>query len=156
MHALLAVVDRIVAINFGALIAEGRPAEVMADAARAPDLHGRGRGMSLLEVHGLSAFYGDFQALFDIDFRAEAGKATAVIGANGAGKSTFLRSIAGFQSPPPEAIRFDGEADRRPEASRVVGRGVALVPEGRRLFPSLSVEENLKSAPIAAGAGPGR
>ncbi len=100
--------------------------------------------MSLLEVNSLSAFYGDFQALFDVDFRAEAGRATAIIGANGAGKSTFLRAVAGFQSPPDEAIRFDGEAIGALKPSRVVGRGVALVPEGRRLFPSLSVEENLK------------
>ena len=100
--------------------------------------------MSLLEVNSLSAFYGDFQALFDIDFTAESGKATAIIGANGAGKSTFLRSISGFQSPAPNAIRFDGEAIGGLKPSRVVGKGVALVPEGRRLFPSLSVEENLK------------
>ncbi len=100
--------------------------------------------MSLLEVDSLSAFYGDFQALFDIDFTAEAGKATAIIGANGAGKSTFLRSISGFHSPAPNAIRFDGEAIGGLKPSRVVGKGVALVPEGRRLFPSLSVEENLK------------
>ncbi len=100
--------------------------------------------MSLLEINSLSAFYGDFQALFDIDFKAEAGKATAIIGANGAGKSTFLRSVSGFQSPPPNAIRFDGEAIGGLMPSRVVSKGVALVPEGRRLFPSLSVEENLK------------
>jgi branched-chain amino acid transport system ATP-binding protein len=100
--------------------------------------------MSLLEVQKLSAFYGDFQALFDIDFRAEAGKATAIIGANGAGKSTFLRAIAGFQSPAPDAIRFDGEPIGALKPSQVVGRGVALVPEGRRLFPSLNVEENLR------------
>ncbi len=100
--------------------------------------------MSLLEVDSLSAFYDDFQALFDIDFTAESGKATAIIGANGAGKSTFLRSISGFQSPAPNAIRFDGEAIGGLKPLRVVGKGVALVPEGRRLFPSLSVEENLK------------
>ena len=92
--------------------------------------------MSLLEIDSLSAFYGDFQALFDIDFKAEAGKATAIIGANGAGKSTFLRSVSGFQSPPPNAIRFDGEAIGGLMPSRVVSKGVALVPEGRRLFPS--------------------
>ncbi len=109
--------------------------------------------MSLLEVHSLSAFYGDFQALFDIDFRAEAGKATAIIGANGAGKSTFLKSIAGFQSPLPDAIRFDGEPIGGLKPSRVVGKGVVLVPEGRCLFPSLSVEENLKIGAYCRRAG---
>jgi branched-chain amino acid transport system ATP-binding protein len=99
--------------------------------------------MSLLEVDKLSAYYGDFQALFDICFRAEAGKATAIIGANGAGKSTFLRALAGFQSPPRAAIRLDGAPIGGVKPSKVVGLGIALVPEGRKLFPSLTVEENL-------------
>jgi branched-chain amino acid transport system ATP-binding protein len=99
--------------------------------------------MSLLEVENLSAYYGDFQALFDVSLRADAGKVTAIIGANGAGKTTFMRAIAGFQSPPRDAIRFDGEQIGGMKASRVVGKGIALVPEGRKLFPSLTVEENL-------------
>ena len=97
----------------------------------------------LLEVDGLDAFYGDFQALFGVTMRVEAGAIGAVIGANGAGKSTLLKSIAGLMVAPPEAIRFDGAAIGGGPAYRTVARGIALVPEGRRLFPSLSVEENL-------------
>lgn len=99
--------------------------------------------MSLLEISGLSAFYGDFQALFDIDFRADTGKAVVIIGANGAGKSTFMRALAGFHSLAPDVVRFDGIPLGGLKPYDVVEQGIALVPEGRRLFPSLSVEENL-------------
>jgi branched-chain amino acid transport system ATP-binding protein len=98
---------------------------------------------ALLEVDALDAFYGDFQALFDVSMRVEAGAIVAVIGANGAGKSTLLKSIAGLTGARPAAIRFDGAAIGGGPAYRTVARGIALVPEGRRLFPSLSVEENL-------------
>ena len=97
----------------------------------------------LLEVDGLDAFYGDFQALFGVSMRVASGAIVAVIGANGAGKSTLLKSIAGLMGAQPEAIRFDGVAIGGGPAYRTVARGIALVPEGRRLFPSLSVEENL-------------
>jgi branched-chain amino acid transport system ATP-binding protein len=97
----------------------------------------------LLEVDGLDAFYGDFQALFGVSMRVASGAVVAVIGANGAGKSTLLKSIAGLMGARPEAIRFDGVAIGGGPAYRTVARGIALVPEGRRLFPSLSVEENL-------------
>jgi branched-chain amino acid transport system ATP-binding protein len=97
----------------------------------------------LLEVDGLDAFYGDFQALFGVSMRVASGATVAVIGANGAGKSTLLKSIAGLMGALPEAIRFDGVAIGGGPAYRTVARGIALVPEGRRLFPSLSVEENL-------------
>jgi len=97
----------------------------------------------LLEVDALDAFYGDFQALFGVSMQVAAGTIVAVIGANGAGKSTLLNSIAGLTGAPPAAIRFDGAAIGGGPAYRTVARGIALVPEGRRLFPSLSVEENL-------------
>jgi branched-chain amino acid transport system ATP-binding protein len=97
----------------------------------------------LLEVDGLDAFYGDFQALFGVSMRVASGATVAVIGANGAGKSTLLKSIAGLMGAQPEAIRFAGVAIGGGPAYRTVARGIALVPEGRRLFPSLSVEENL-------------
>jgi branched-chain amino acid transport system ATP-binding protein len=98
---------------------------------------------ALLEVEGLDAFYGDFQALFGVSLRVEAGAIVAVIGANGAGKSTLLKSVAGLMGARSEAIRFEGVAIGGGPAYRTVARGIALVPEGRRLFPSLSVEENL-------------
>jgi branched-chain amino acid transport system ATP-binding protein len=97
----------------------------------------------LLEVRALDAFYGDFQALFGISLSVGPGQVVAVLGANGAGKSTLLKSIAGLIASPHEAIRFGGEPIGDLRANEVVARGIALVPEGRRLFPSLSVEENL-------------
>jgi branched-chain amino acid transport system ATP-binding protein len=97
----------------------------------------------LLAVHGLDAFYGDFQALFGLSMEVRSGEAVAVIGANGAGKSTLLKSIAGLLAARPEAISFDGAPIGGMPAHAVAAQGVALVPEGRGLFPSLSVEENL-------------
>jgi branched-chain amino acid transport system ATP-binding protein len=98
---------------------------------------------SLLEVRELTAFYGDFQALFGVSLTVARGDVVAVIGANGAGKSTLLKSIAGLMPARRDAIVFDGDPIGDLPAHRVVARGIALVPEGRRLFPSLTVEENL-------------
>jgi branched-chain amino acid transport system ATP-binding protein len=99
---------------------------------------------ALLQVEGLDAFYGDFPALFGVSLAIAPGEVVAIIGANGAGKSTLLKSIAGMMpAARADAIRFAGEPIGRLPANRVVQRGIALVPEGRRLFPSLSVEENL-------------
>src|SRR6266852_4485160 len=109
---------------------------------------------ALLEVDSLDAFYGDFQALFGVSMRVAAGSIVAVIGANGAGKSTLLKSIAGLMGARREAIRFDGAAIGGGPAYRTVARGIALVPEGRRLFPSLSVEENLLIGGQLGRAGP--
>lgn len=97
----------------------------------------------MLITEKLTAGYGDFQALFDISLHLEPGETLAIIGSNGAGKSTFLRSLAGLINNARNAIRFDGEPIGDLQANRVLERGIALVPEGRKLFPSLSVEENL-------------
>ena len=99
--------------------------------------------MSLLEVKNLDAFYGDFQALFGIDFEIEEGEAVAIIGANGAGKSTFLRSITGLVANTADMVSYRDVNISGHSASDIVGQGIAMVPEGRKLFPSLSVEENL-------------
>ena len=97
----------------------------------------------LLAVRQLDAFYGDFQALFDLSVDVQAGEAVAVVGANGAGKSTLLSSIAGLIRTKPDAVTFDGSAIGGMPAHAIAARGIALVPEGRALFPSLTVEENL-------------
>jgi len=110
--------------------------------------------MSLLEVHALAAGYGDFQALYGIDLALDAGEVLAVIGANGAGKTTLLRTLAGALSLRSGGIRFDGAPIGGLPAHRVCAAGIALVPEGRRLFPSLSVEENLLMGAYARRPGP--
>jgi branched-chain amino acid transport system ATP-binding protein len=99
--------------------------------------------MSLLEVERVNSFYGDFQALYEVSLAVDAGETLAIIGANGAGKSTLLNVIAGLFPNRGGAIRFDGRLiDRLPTHLRVE-LGISLVPEGRRVFPSLSVRENL-------------
>ncbi len=99
--------------------------------------------MNLLEISGLDAGYGDFQALFGIDMHVVEGETVSMIGANGAGKSTLLRSIAGLLPPMRGAIHYDGASLAGIATNRRVASGISLVPEGRRIFPSLSVEENL-------------
>ena len=108
----------------------------------------------LLEVDLIDAFYGDFHALAGVSLRVGAGQVVAVIGANGAGKSTLLRSMSGLMHPRRGAIRFEGANISRMPAFDVVKAGVAMVPEGRRLFPSLSVEENLLIGAQSRRAGP--
>jgi branched-chain amino acid transport system ATP-binding protein len=109
--------------------------------------------MSLLETRALRAFYGDFQALFDIDFRIDAGETVAIIGANGAGKTTLLRSVIGVIAGAPEMVTYDGAAVGGLPAHALVRRGIAMVPEGRMLFPSLTVEENLRIGGYAKRQG---
>jgi branched-chain amino acid transport system ATP-binding protein len=111
-------------------------------------------GGRVLSVHNLQAFYGDFQALFGIDFEIAAGETVAVIGANGAGKSTFLKTICGLMRTPADTVKFEGEPIGGAAASEIVKKGIALVPEGRRLFRSLSVEENLRIGGFAKRNGP--
>lgn len=98
---------------------------------------------ALLSVTALDAFYGDFQALFGIDFELREGEAVAVIGANGAGKSTLLKSLAGLVRNRSDAVRLAGRPIGDSPAATIVRLGLALVPEGRKLFASLTVEENL-------------
>lgn len=98
---------------------------------------------ALLEVTGLDAGYGDFQALFGLDLALDEGETLAIIGSNGAGKTTFLRTIAGLVPAMSGSIRFAGDDLLAYPAHLRVGLGVALVPEGRLLFPSLNVRENL-------------
>jgi len=107
----------------------------------------------LLATRKLDSFYGDFQALFGVDLAIEAGEIVALVGANGAGKSTLLKTICGLLPALPEAIVFDGESIGGLATGYVVRRGIALVPEGRRLFASLSVEDNLRMGAYAARPG---
>ena len=110
--------------------------------------------MTLLELERLDIFYGDMQACFGVSMRVEAGEAIAVVGANGAGKSTLLRAIVGLTPMRAGALRLSGESLAGLSCDVIARKGVALVPEGRRLFGSLSVEDNLRLGGAHARKGP--
>jgi branched-chain amino acid transport system ATP-binding protein len=97
----------------------------------------------ILEVQNLEAWYGDAQALHGVSLSLKKGEILALIGANGAGKSTLLKCICGLMAKKTGSIQYKDEAIGALNGNEVVAKGVAMVPEGRRLFPSLSVEENL-------------
>ncbi|MER9936213.1 ABC transporter ATP-binding protein [Mesorhizobium sp. M0088] len=97
----------------------------------------------MLETRGLTANYGQFRALFGVDISVAAGECVAIIGANGAGKSTLMRSITGVIGNEPGMVLHRGEPIGALSSAEIMKRGIAMVPEGRRLFPSLTVEENL-------------
>ncbi len=100
----------------------------------------------LLSTHGLIARYGDFQALYGIDIAVAAGEVVALIGANGAGKSTLLKSVMGLNKVGRDMVRLDGRPMGGSDPYRMVQAGVAIVPEGRRLFTGMSVHDNLRVA----------
>jgi branched-chain amino acid transport system ATP-binding protein len=99
--------------------------------------------LTLLALGGVNSFYDDFQALFDIDLEVDEGEIVAIIGANGAGKSTLLATVAGSVTSTSGAVRFAGDDIGQLPPHARVELGISLVPEGRRIFPSLSAEENL-------------
>ncbi|KRQ15766.1 ABC transporter ATP-binding protein [Bradyrhizobium manausense] len=99
---------------------------------------------AILKVRNLCAAYGDFQALFNVEFEIAAGEVVALIGANGAGKSTLLKAVTGLISPSAGEIAFAGESTSRTPAHALVRKGLAMVPEGRRLFRGMTVEDNLR------------
>lgn len=99
---------------------------------------------NILEIHGLVVSYGGIEAVKDIDLNVEQGKIVTLIGSNGAGKSTTLKTIAGLVKPKSGTITFNGEPLLGKSTDQIVSRGVTLVPEGRRVFPNLTVEENLR------------
>lgn len=108
----------------------------------------------VLETHELEAFYGDFQALFGVNMRVEQGEIIAMIGANGAGKSTLMRTITGLQTSKTDSVKFYGKGIGGLRPDLIAREGLAMVPEGRQLFPSLSVEENLTIGGQAGRKGP--
>jgi branched-chain amino acid transport system ATP-binding protein len=108
----------------------------------------------LLEVRDLTVYHGQLRALDHVSLRVSPGEVYAIIGANGAGKSTLLRTIAGLHHPTEGSILFDGQDLTRVRPERRATRGIVMVPEGRRLFPSLTVEENLQVGATYARPGP--
>ena len=108
----------------------------------------------LLRIEALDAYYGDFQALYSINLALDVGEVVAIIGANGAGKSTLMKSITGLLFNKTEEVVFQGQKIGALRADQIAKLGIALVPEGRQLFPSLSVEENLLLGSNVARSGP--
>ena len=97
----------------------------------------------MLEVQNIDVFYGDLQVLWDVSFEVEEGEIVALVGANGSGKSTTLKTLSGLLNPANGSIRFlDQRLDKIP-ANKIIEHGVVHVPEGRRLFPEMTVRENL-------------
>ena len=111
-------------------------------------------GAPLLEVHDLVVHHGQLRALSGISLTVFPGEVYALIGANGAGKSTLLRTIAGLHHPTTGSISYDGRDVTRLRPEKRATAGIVMVPEGRRLFPSLSLEENLKVGGSFARKGP--
>jgi branched-chain amino acid transport system ATP-binding protein len=105
-----------------------------------------------LDLSGVHAGYGDFQALFGVGLRVEPGEAVGVVGPNGAGKTTLLRVISGLIRPRAGTLRFGGQDLATLPAHELPGLGIAHVPENRRLFPHLTVEENLRVGAYAKAA----
>ncbi len=110
--------------------------------------------MPALEISGLNVFYGQTQALWDVSLEVESGSVVSVIGSNGAGKSTLLKSVMGMVPPKSGKVLFEGERIDGLSPDRVVDRGIAYVPEGRHIFPDLSVKENLKMGAYPRRARP--
>jgi ABC-type branched-subunit amino acid transport system ATPase component/ABC-type branched-subunit amino acid transport system permease subunit len=162
MAVVMGISDRVVVLDAGVCIASGTPAEVQADPAvkkaylgerrREPAGQRAAPGEPLLEVGRLSAGYGAEPVLKEVDLRVRSGEMVAVLGANGAGKSTLMRAISGLHRPVSGGIAFGRENIAALPAHRVVARGVVLVPEGRQVFPELSVLDNLRLGAYRRGS----
>jgi ABC-type branched-subunit amino acid transport system ATPase component/ABC-type branched-subunit amino acid transport system permease subunit len=164
---VLKLSDRITVLHQGRLIADGKPAEVAANpdviaaylgAAEQVTLKAAGQSAAadaetLLDVKNLAVGYGGGTVLDGVDFRVRKGEAVALLGRNGVGKTTLLRAISGSLRAHEGAVHFDG-ADISRNATYAINRaGISLVPEGRRLFPNLTVIENLRLAARPGGMG---
>lgn len=108
----------------------------------------------MLEISNLHAAYGDAQVLFGVDLKVEPGEVVAIVGSNGAGKTTLLRAISGALKPTSGSIKLKGEEMAGKPAHELVEHGLIMVPEGRRLFPRMSVRRNLEIGAYSSRARP--
>ena len=148
MRAVMALADRVVVLDAGQVIASGAPQDVMRhpDVVRA--LPGEG---PCLRPSGSQVAYGDATALWDVSLSVRPGELVSVVGPNGSGKTTLINAIAGLLRVRGGRLRFHGEDLTRLAPHEVSGRGIAIVPEGRRLFAGMTVEENLEIGCYARG-----
>jgi branched-chain amino acid transport system ATP-binding protein len=98
----------------------------------------------MLEISNLSAAYGMVQILYDVNFKVEEGEIVSIIGPNGAGKTTLVKTIMGFMHPKTGSVKFKGESIEKMPTYGIVKKGLTMIPEGREIFPRMTVDENLQ------------
>ena len=150
MSVVFSIADRISVLHQGSIIAEGNARRDSKRRPRSPRLPGR-RGL-ILTVEKINTFYGDSHILFDVDMSVAEGEVVSLLGRNGAGKTTTLRSIMGLTPPREGCVRWLGEEVQRLKPHEIARKGLGFVPEDRRIFSRLSVEENLEIGAFKLGA----